>query len=228
MMEPVEGAVDIEAAGEVLTLLPQRALYWPARSMLVIADIHFGKAASFRAQGIPVPRGTTTENLEMLTALVAATGATSVLFLGDFLHARHAHAAATMAALQDWRERHSHLALTLVRGNHDSHAGDPPSRLGITVVDEPYLVGPFVFAHHPQSHPDGYVLAGHVHPVYRLAARGDALRLPCYLFGAEGGVLPSFGAFTGGHPVIPAPRDRLFLATPDRVIELNARGRGHA
>jgi metallophosphoesterase superfamily enzyme len=55
-MGPIAGAVDIEAAGEVLTLLPQRALFWPAMSMLVIADIHFGKAASFRAQGIPGPR----------------------------------------------------------------------------------------------------------------------------------------------------------------------------
>jgi uncharacterized protein len=228
MTKRMAGVVDIEAAGEVLTLLPQRALFWPAMSMLVIADIHFGKAASFRAQGIPVPRGTTTENLEMLTTLVAATGATSILFLGDFLHARHAHAAATMAALHAWREGHSDLALTLVRGNHDSHAGDPPSSLAIAVVDEPYLVGPFVFAHHPQAHPDGYVLAGHVHPVYRLAARGDALRLPCYVFGTEGGLLPSFGAFTGGHPVTPAPHDRLFLATPDMVIELNTRGRGHA
>ena len=222
------GAVEIEAAGEMLTLLPQRALFWPARAMLVIADIHFGKAASFRAQGVPVPRGTTTENLDMLTTLAAATGAASILFLGDFLHARHAHAAATMAALHAWRERHSHLALTLVRGNHDSHAGDPPPSLAITVVDEPYRIGPLVFVHHPQPHPEGYVLAGHVHPVYRLAARGDALRLPCFLFGPEGGMLPSFGAFTGGHPVTPALHDRLFLAAPDIVIELTARGRGQA
>ncbi|MFL6718142.1 MAG: ligase-associated DNA damage response endonuclease PdeM [Burkholderiaceae bacterium] len=220
------GALEIEAAGEVLTLLPQRALLWPAMSMLVIADIHFGKAASFRAQGIPVPRGTTTENLEMLTMLVATTGATSVLFLGDFLHARHAHAAATMGTLQAWRDRHSDLTLTLVRGNHDSHAGDPPSALGITVVDEPHRIGAFVFAHHPQSHPDGYVLAGHVHPVYRLAARGDALRLPCFLFGKDSGLLPSFGAFTGGHPVAPTASERLFLVAPDEVIELAARGRG--
>jgi metallophosphoesterase superfamily enzyme len=46
-----------------LLLLPEKAVFWPAQGMLIIADIHFGKAASFRAQGIPVPRGTTTENL---------------------------------------------------------------------------------------------------------------------------------------------------------------------
>ena len=65
-----DGALEIEVAGERLLMLPQRALYWPARQMLAIADIHFGKAASFRAGGIPVPRGTTTENLQALDALV--------------------------------------------------------------------------------------------------------------------------------------------------------------
>jgi len=210
----------IEVAGETLLLLPQRALFWPKQQLLAIADIHFGKAASFRAGGIPVPRGTTTENLQALDALIDACQATHVLFLGDFLHARHAHAVATIAALSAWRERRTGLTLTLVRGNHDRHAGDPPASLGIDVVNEPWPIGPLLFAHHPQSHPDGYVLAGHVHPVYRLAARGDSLRLPCFVFGEESGMLPSFGSFTGGHPVAPVPGDRVFVTTDDRVIEV--------
>jgi DNA ligase-associated metallophosphoesterase len=215
-----KGTIEIDIAGERLLLLPQRALYWPARKLLVIADIHFGKAASFRAGGIPVPRGTTTENLQALDALIDACQATQVLFLGDFLHARHAHAAATVAAMMAWRERRGKLDLTLVRGNHDLHAGDPPASLQIEVVDEPWRIGSLLFAHHPQSHPDGYVLAGHVHPVYRLASRGDALRLPCFVFGAGSGMLPSFGSFTGGHPVVPEPGDRLFVTTDENVVEI--------
>jgi DNA ligase-associated metallophosphoesterase len=218
-----DGALEIEVAGERLLMLPQRALYWPARQMLAIADIHFGKAASFRAGGIPVPRGTTTENLQALDALVDACQATNILFLGDFLHTRHAHAAATVAALSAWRERRSGLDLVLVRGNHDKHAGDPPAALRIEVVDEPWKIGPLLFAHHPQAHPDGYVLAGHVHPVYRLATRADALRLPCFIFGPDSGMLPSFGSFTGGHPVTPGPGDRVFVATDDRVIAIPAK-----
>ena len=215
-----DAALDIELAGQRLVMLPQRALFWPARQLLVIADIHFGKAASFRAGGIPVPRGTTTENLDALDALIDACQATGLLFLGDFLHARHAHAAATIAALTHWRERRSGLRLTLVRGNHDRHAGDPPAHLRIEVVDEPWKIGPLLFAHHPQAHPDGYVLAGHVHPVYRLSTRGDALRLPCFVFGKESGMLPSFGSFTGGHPVAPQPGDRVFVTTDDSVMEV--------
>jgi DNA ligase-associated metallophosphoesterase len=219
-----KGMIEIDIAGERLLLLPQRALYWPARKLLVIADIHFGKAASFRAGGIPVPRGTTTENLQALDALIDGCEAAQVLFLGDFLHARHAHAAATIAAMTAWRERRGALELTLVRGNHDLHAGDPPATLRIEVVDEPWQIGPLLFAHHPQTHPDGYVLAGHVHPVYRLATRGDALRLPCFVFGAESGMLPSFGSFTGGHPVAPQQGDRVFVTTEDRVMEVPLRG----
>jgi DNA ligase-associated metallophosphoesterase len=213
-------ALEIDIAGEKMGLLPQRALFWPARQTLVIADIHFGKAASFRAHGIPVPRGTTTENLDALDALIDACRAAHILFLGDFLHARHAHAPATMAAIAGWRERRTGLALTLVRGNHDRHAGDPPSALGISVVDEPYRIGPFVFAHHPKENPAGYVLAGHLHPVYRLATRGESLRLPCFLFGAGVGLLPSFGSFTGGYQVAPAMGDRLFVTAGDRVLEI--------
>lgn len=217
-----EGALDIVLAGERLLMLPQRALFWPAMALLVIADIHFGKAASFRAGGIPVPRGTTTENLVALDFLVDACQATGILFLGDFLHARHAHAAATVAAMTHWRAQRSGLDLTLVRGNHDRHAGDPPAQLHIRVVDEPWQIGPLLFAHHPQAHPDGYVLAGHVHPVYRLSTRSDALRLPCFVFGERSGVLPSFGSFTGGHPVAPGPGDRVFVTADDSVVAVPA------
>jgi metallophosphoesterase superfamily enzyme len=55
--------------------------------------------------------------------------------------------------------------MTLVRGNHDSRAGDPPAQAQIVVVDEPWPIGPFATCHHPQSHPTHFVLAGHDHPV---------------------------------------------------------------
>ncbi len=205
-------------AGETLQLLPQRAVFWPRRRLLLVADIHFGKAASFRAQGIPVPHGTTSENLAVLDLLIATHGVEHILFLGDFLHAKAAHAPATLDAIRAWRSRHAALAMTLIRGNHDARAGDPPTDLMISVVDEPYGIDGFAFCHHPQRVAAAYVLAGHIHPVYRLAARGDALRLPCFVLGAESGLLPSFGAFTGGHPVTPADGERIYVVTADAVF----------
>jgi DNA ligase-associated metallophosphoesterase len=210
-------ALPLALAGEQVLLLPQKAVYWPRERMLIIADIHFGKAAAFRSFGIPVPHGTTNENLDGLDALIDALGATHVLFLGDFLHARASHAAATQAAMLAWRQRRSDLVLTLVRGNHDKHAGDPAAALNIDLVDEPWTVGPFSFCHHPDIDSPGYAMAGHVHPAYVLATRFDALRLPCFVVGPRHMILPSFGSFTGGHTVRAAPGERIFVTSGEAV-----------
>lgn len=210
----------IKVAGENLELLPQRALYWPTQRMLIIADIHFGKAATFRARGIPVPHGTTGENIDALEQLTRVRDVAHILFLGDFFHAKPVHVSATIATLRAWRQRFAGLHLTLIRGNHDLHAGDPPEDLGITLVNEPYQVGPFAFCHHPDLDADVYVIGGHVHPVCRLSARGDSLRLPCFLFGEKRGILPSFGAFTGGYLVNPDVDERIFIVTDDLVLQI--------
>lgn len=211
------GTIAVELAGERLLLLPEKAVYWPAQAMLIIADIHFGKAASFRALGVPVPRGTTTENLNALDALIAAHGARQVMFLGDFLHARAAHASSTQQAMLAWRQTRPDLQLTLVRGNHDRHAGDPAAALGIELVDEPCASGPFAFCHHPDLDTPGYALAGHVHPAWVLATRFDALRLPCFVVGRRRMILPSFGSFTGGHVVTREAGDAIYVTSGDAV-----------
>jgi DNA ligase-associated metallophosphoesterase len=227
--------------GETLHLLPQRAAYWPAQRLLMIADIHFGKAASFRAKGLPVPRGTTMENLIALNQLIADYDVAHIVFLGDFLHAKAAHASATLAALRAWRQQHSALQLTLVRGNHDSHAGDPPEDLHIHIVNEPYNIAPFALCHHPKERVTAndtdsakkpndnpsthYRIAGHLHPVYRLSAHGDSVRLPCFIIGEQQAILPAFGAFTGGYAITPVMGERVFLTTDDVVIELPRKAR---
>jgi DNA ligase-associated metallophosphoesterase len=209
------------AGGQPLTLLPARAAFVEASRTLLVADAHIGKAASFRARGVPVPRGTTSETLAGLSALVGQTGARGIVFLGDFLHSASAHAAATIAAVTAWREAHPALELVLVRGNHDDRAGDPPGRLGIRVVDEPFLQDGFALCHHPRPRAGAYVLAGHLHPCVGVGGRArDHLRLPCFWFGPEVGVLPAFGAFTGMHAIRPAPGDRVFAVAGDVVAAL--------
>lgn len=213
--------VTIEVGGRPLVLLPQKAAFLPDTRTLLIADAHIGKAVSFRKLGVPVPRGTTSETLQGLSELVAAQAATRIVFLGDFLHSRHAHAASTLGAVARWRAAHAELELVLVRGNHDDHAGDPPAALGFRVVDEPLREGGLALCHHPEPVDGAYVLAGHLHPCVSLGGRAhDRLRLPCFYFGERVGVLPAFGAFTGMHPVRVAPGERVFVAAEDRVAEL--------
>lgn len=207
--------LSIDIASTTLQLLPQRAAYWPAQRTLLIADIHFGKAAAFRVQGVPVPRGTTSDNLARLDALLKLHDVAHVVFLGDFLHARAVQQAqATLDTLRRWRARHADLNLTLVRGNHDDRAGDPPEELRIDVVDEPCECGLLALCHHPHAGARGYVIAD---PVFRLSAAGDSVRLPCFVFGERRSILPSFGAFTSGLPIDPQPGERIFVTTGEAV-----------
>lgn len=211
----------IEYAGETLLLLADKAIYWPQQHTLLVADLHIGKAASYRALHQPVPRGTTEATLARLDQLLARYACNRLVVLGDFLHARTARAAGTLAALAAWRARHCELEIVLVRGNHDRHAGDPPAELGITVHEEPWLLGPFALCHEPEPHASHAVLAGHVHPAYVLRGRArQRLRLPCFVIGAQVAVLPAFGEFTGGWNVAPQAGTRMFLTGADRVWPL--------
>lgn len=100
--------------------------------------------------------------------------------------------------MAEWRAQHVQLKITLVRGNHDRRAGDPPRELDINVVSGPLLLGPYALQHEPDPHPTHHVLAGHVHPAFQLHGRGrQRLRLPCFCIGARLSLLPAFGNFTG-------------------------------
>ncbi len=210
----------VEVGGERLALLPERAAYVEAHGTLLVADAHVGKAVSFRRLGVPVPRGTTSETLDALSALVGRTGARRIVFLGDFLHSARSHAASTLGAVVRWRQRHAALALTLVRGNHDRRAGDPPPGLAIDVVDEPLRLGGLALCHHPRPVAGAYAIAGHLHPCVHLGRGVDRLRLPCFRFDDAVGVLPAFGAFTGMHPVDRGDGARLFVVADDRVVAI--------
>jgi DNA ligase-associated metallophosphoesterase len=224
MNPPSTESLTIVVAGHTLMLSAERAAFDPQSKSLFIADAHFGKDAVFRARGIPVPVGTTPESLARLEALVAAHRPEQIVFLGDLLHARESHADETLGALAAWRAKHRELRLVLVEGKHDKHAGALPALFGVDVVKEPHGLGPWALCHHPQTVDGAYALAGHEHPVYRLATRVDSARLPCFRFGRRAGVLPAFGAFTGGFEVnLDARGEAVYVIAGERIFPLSDR-----
>ena len=213
--------IECEVAGERLALLSERVVFWPARKTLFVADFHLGKAASFRRAGIPLPSGTTTENVERLGRAIDRTRAKDVVFLGDFLHSVDGRAPRTFATFAAWREARRSVGLTIVRGNHDKKAGDPPAEWNARCIEAGEALGPFVLNHEPGPVRGGYALAGHIHPAVRLSASGEkSLRLPCFWFGARYGVLPAFGAFTGNAEVLPRRGDQVFVIAEEEVVQV--------
>lgn len=215
-------SIDFSLGGTAWRALPQRAAVWLQPRWLVVADAHFGKAATFRARGVPVPQGTTQANLARLTELIEATQPQRLVFLGDLLHAREAQGE-TMRRFGHWRARHANLPMTLVEGNHDRHAGAPPPALAIEVAAEPWIVSGIALCHHPQRLAQASVVAGHLHPCIRLqGAANDSLRLPCFWQRAGLLTLPAFGEFTGGAAIEREAGDRVLAVADGRLIEIPA------
>lgn len=190
-----------------------RFVYLAEHQAMCIADLHLGKAASFRQMGVPVPSGTTAANLQKLSQAIALSKPHTVYILGDFLHSHHAQAPDLIAQVQEWRDQHAQVNMVLVRGNHDSRAGDPPPQLNIHIVDEPYRLGRYALCHHPQLVEGAITLAGHIHPVMWLTGKGRArLRVPCFHIQRDCITLPAFGEFTGGYLVKPLSGEKLIPA----------------
>jgi uncharacterized protein len=209
-------ALEAVRAG-VLKLLPERAAFAPGAKTLFVADLHLGKAATFRALGAPAPTGVSEETLRRLAELIDTTQPQHVVVLGDFTHARAAMTRGLFESLCAWRARWSSLAFTIVLGNHDRGAEQAYSDCGFSCAQAPALIAGIECRHHPidSGHSAGpLALAGHVHPVVRLNGPGrDSLRTPCFVVGERQIVLPAFGEFTGGSLAVPAEGERLLIAT---------------
>ncbi|MCB9546054.1 MAG: ligase-associated DNA damage response endonuclease PdeM [Myxococcales bacterium] len=204
-----------DVAGEVVWLLPERALFWPAAGLLVVADLHWGKAETFQRSGIPVSSRLLADDLGRLAAALDRTAARRLVVLGDLIHGAVGLTPGLVAEVAAWLGGVG-AAVTLTAGNHDAHVAHLPAAWPIEVV--PALrEGPFLFRHEPEPDADAYVFCGHVHPTVRVGGRGG-VRLPGFHLGARVGVLPAFSLFSGGPTCRLAPGDRAFGVAGARVV----------
>ena len=210
---------------QTFTLMHDRAIYWQCTETAIVSDLHLGKAETFRRAGIPMPAGTTQQTLTRLSKLLEKTNASRLLILGDFLHAKKGVTDRLLRQLSVWRAQHSAVHITLVRGNHDRSAGDPPNKLGIEVVNEPMSQNKIAFCHDFTScESDQPAMGGHIHPVFTLRDRaGRSVRAACFVVDDTRLLLPAFGSFTGGHSIKRLPGRRIFLTGPSEVIEVPSR-----
>ncbi len=224
------GALAITIRGISCLLLPDRGVFFPAIKTLLIADVHIGKAATFRSLGVPVPGGTTQLNLNRISALITSSGATSLYILGDFFHGPMANQAGIVDELRRWREQYSDTKMTLIGGNHDAKTGPLHAAFGMAFEPAPYLLSlndnvQFRLLHEPVNNNqqlNEFSFAGHLHPVQRIQGRADSARLPCFWLHPNQLVLPAFGEFTGGHPVQWQENQQVFVTDSAVVHDITA------
>lgn len=222
-----DGAFVLRVRGETLLLHPGRAVSWPARSMLVVADTHFGKSDVFARHGIAVPAGTDAVDRSRIDALLQSTGSERLVVLGDFLHGEVAPDSVIAAQMQQWISALHPVELLLVTGNHDRTAARG-WRADATWEGEMFDEGPFCFTHDAEKHrPESevYRIAGHIHPVVSIGAqRKRRARLPVFWERPDALILPSFGLFTGGYRISVADGGRVFAADAEHVVQVGWEG----
>lgn len=207
-------------AGETLHLDPAGALFWPARRLMALADLHLEKSTAAAARGTLLPPFDSRVTLERLAALMRRHRPETVVAVGDSFHDA---TAATRLAPDDAAHLARLTAATRfiwVLGNHDPA---PPQGVAGEACEE-WQDGPLVFRHQARPGATGEI-SGHFHPSARLSLRGESLVRPCFLAGARRLLLPAFGAYTGGldirDPAIAAlfPQGgRAFLLGRDRLF----------
>lgn len=213
--------MNVTVVGEALLLRADKTLFWPAEHTLFLADVHFGKPESFRKMGIPAIGETTSKSLAMIELAMKETLSKRLVVLGDFWHARSGKTAEVLQAISDWRNRHDSLDVHIVLGNHDFSSGSLPADWQFKIYHHPTVMGPFVLAHEPMTHPDGYVLSGHLHPAISIGGRArQIVKLPCFWFAKSFAVLPAFGGYTGTSLIQPTNGDRVVGIADGELLEV--------
>jgi DNA ligase-associated metallophosphoesterase len=196
----------IRLAGHSLIPVAAGALFWPAEDTLIVADLHLEKGAAFAARGMMLPPYDTRSTLLRLAACIAAFEPTRVVVLGDSFHRSELASLIapedreTLYALQDGRN------WFWVLGNHDPYL---PASVGGLTCDEIIIRG-VTLRHTPSPYETGPEIAGHLHPVARIARAGEGVRRKCFATDGNRVVMPAFGAYTGGLNVLDAAFSPLF------------------
>ena len=194
---------EIEMCGQRLCGDSAGALYWPAERLLVVADLHFEKGSSFARRGVLLPPYDTAATLTSLGKVIARHNPRTVIALGDSFHDGEGPQRLSAADREALSELQTGRDWIWISGNHDP---DPAANIG-GVFSDCVSVGPFAFRHEPSTS-DEHEIAGHLHPVARVATRGRTVSRKCFASDGRRMVMPAFGAYTGGLNV----RDRAFAS----------------
>ena len=185
-------AYEFSLGGATLLALGSGALYWPARGLLCVSDLHLGRAGRLARLGAgPLPPYEGADTLARLDADLRATCARVVVCLGDSFDDGAAAALPEedrlrIAALQAGRR------WVWIAGNHDPG----PVEQGGTHMRE-WRLDPLVFRHIARPGQAGEV-SGHYHPKATLRPGGRTVSRPAFLIDGARVVMPAYGTYTGG------------------------------
>lgn len=195
-------------------------MFLPKQGIMVIADLHLGKAMHFRKAGLFVPPGSAQKDYQVLQHLMQQYKPLEVWFLGDLFHSDYN---TEWLQFKAFIQTYTSTRFTLVRGNHDILEAAYYEQLHIRMVPQAVQLENLVFSHEPLASVanEAINIAGHIHPGCLLRGLGrQSMRIPCFYRYNHTFLLPAFGALTGLRMMEQAKDATVFAIAPDRVFLL--------
>ena len=182
--------ISINFAGEQLTLNQYRSIFWDKEKSLILSDLHLGKTAHFRKNGIALPNGVIEKDLENLQNLIEHYEPEKIIIVGDLFHAE---LNSEIEIFRKWFDDFNTIKCLLVKGNHDRFS----KKFGIEEA-QIYETENFIFSHEALDSHQKPQSGGHIHPGVSLMAQNrQKLKFPCFLVSENQIILPAFSQFTG-------------------------------
>ncbi|WP_082733986.1 ligase-associated DNA damage response endonuclease PdeM [Polycladidibacter hongkongensis] len=179
-----------------LSLLYEGALWLPAARVLVVSDLHLGKAAAFAQAGVMLPPYDSHATLQRLADVVQRLQPVQVVCLGDSFHRPDSAPQLPQAAKEQLKLMQQGRDWVWILGNHDAQIGGGMDRRQLHEL----AIGALQLRHEPTaiSQGDTLQICGHYHPAAKIRRMGRSVRRRCFAYSDQLLVLPAFGAFTGG------------------------------
>ena len=205
----------IHIAGQRFILHPYGAAFWTERKMLLVSDLHLGKAGHFRKHGIGIPQTGITKDYERLDELCEEFCPETICFLGDLFHSEINK---EFDLFTEWACACA-SQIILVAGNHDVIDHENYDRLEIKVTDDMLLDG--IYMTHKPVDSVHINFAGHIHPGISLRGVGRMrVKVPCFYWDGKRLLFPAFGDLTGSVGIRPKKGHTVYALVDDEVIKM--------
>ncbi len=204
-----------------LLLTDARSIFWEAQKILIVSDLHLGKAGHFRKAGIGIPQTIYKEDLQRLVAQLQYFKPEQLLVVGDVFHSTDNK---EHELFLKWRKDLKGFSIQLIKGNHDILNQAWYEAAGISVHTSNLEIDDLIFTHDPvmaEQKGPSYNICGHIHPGILLSSVGmRSIRLPCFYFGKTQAILPAFGKFTGTQTIKPVKGDSVFAVMEGKIVKV--------
>ena len=208
---------NITIQNEVFTLTNQRALFWKKEKALILSDLHIGKTAHFRKNGIALANQIMKNDLERLSIMIEYFQPKKFIVVGDLLHAGDN---SDVDEFCTWRNQYKDLEFYLIEGNHDRISKKLESKLCLNFKSKSLEIGDFIFVHDYEKGLSKFQITGHIHPGFVINSVVKKIKLPCFVVSENQLLLPAFSEFTGLDTKNIPKNGRFYVFTDAEIYEI--------